>query len=376
MLKKIEICNFFSFKGTTTIDFTKTNYKFYEDTHTKNDIVKGAVFVGANASGKSNVLRAIKTISAMLMTEDFFNKYVELFKSLLTDETFFYVKGNFLINGSDVEYYVKYDFESKIIKETLHIDGKQVLSRLGDNAEITLEQGKEEFFDKENVVSDILFLRTHYYNTKFNNNEIIGLFMRKVSLLIYIDQLNGNYAGLTSKQTDIIKDFNQDKVNIINDFLEHINYNFRISVKKNNVTNESVCFFNRIGTNFDLPLEFESSGNQVLIKTILPLVYAIQNNAILIIDEFSSGFHNELEETLIKFFMENTNEGQLFISTHSTNILSNKLLRPDQMFAVDYSVEKGTTVKRFSDEQPRLSQNTEKMYESGVFGGLPRYDRD
>jgi len=30
-------------------------------------------------------------------------------------------------------------------------------------------------------------------------------------------------------------------------------------------------------------------------------------------------------------------------------------------------------VKRFSSEQPRSAQNIEKMYTSGVFGGLPNY---
>ncbi len=375
MLTKIELYNFLSFKGKTEIDFTKTNYKYFEDTHTKNGITKGAVFVGGNAMGKSNILKSLKVLSDMLYSEDFF-KYAHRYKSLLTDETYFYIKCSFLINDNTIEYYIKYDVETKIIKETLDINNTTVLSRLGDNAELFLEEGKEELFDKSTVVKDILFLRTHYYNTKFNNNTLIQEFMVKLNNLLFIDQHIGVISGLYLKDLDINEDLNDEKVLILNKFLEEINYNFRVEIKKSELSSEVVTYMRRIDTKFALPIALESRGNQVILQTVLPFIHAINNDSILIIDEFSSGFHNELEEKLIRFFLENTKEGQIFITTHSTNILSNKLLRPDQMFSVDYSVESGSTIKRFSVEQPRLSQNTEKMYESGVFGGLPRYDRN
>ena len=63
----------------------------------------------------------------------------------------------------------------------------------------------------------------------------------------------------------------------------------------------------------------------------------------------------------------------IFVS-HSTNLLSNSLLRPDQEYAVEFANEEGSTVKRFSPEQPRSAQNVEKMYVSGIFGGLPHFN--
>lgn len=93
----------------------------------------------------------------------------------------------------------------------------------------------------------------------------------------------------------------------------------------------------------------------------------------LLIDEFSSGFHNELESLMVRYFMEKAKEAQLLFVSHSTNLLSNSILRPDQEYSVAFQSEKGSTVKRFSDEQPRSAQNIEKMYVSGVFGGLPEY---
>lgn len=93
----------------------------------------------------------------------------------------------------------------------------------------------------------------------------------------------------------------------------------------------------------------------------------------LILDEFSSGFHNDLEKLLIKHFMQHAKGAQLMIVSHSTNLLASSLLRPDQLYAVNFNQE-GSNIVRFSDEQPRAGQNFEKMYLGGVFSGLPNYD--
>ena len=60
MLKSYEITNFKSFKNTTKFDFEKTNYQLLSKTNISGDILKGVMFVGANASGKSNSIIAIK----------------------------------------------------------------------------------------------------------------------------------------------------------------------------------------------------------------------------------------------------------------------------------------------------------------------------
>lgn len=95
----------------------------------------------------------------------------------------------------------------------------------------------------------------------------------------------------------------------------------------------------------------------------------------LIVDEFSSGFHNELEECLVKYFYHYSNNSQLFLVTHSTNILNNSIVRPDQVYSVRFDGKNGSVIKRFSDEMPREAQNIEKMYLNGVFDGKPYYNK-
>lgn len=93
----------------------------------------------------------------------------------------------------------------------------------------------------------------------------------------------------------------------------------------------------------------------------------------LLLDEFSSGFHNDLEELLIRYFMKKADEAQLIFVSHSTNLLSNRILRPDQIYSIDFGKE-GSVIKRFSSEKPREAQNLEKMYLAGVFNGVPNYE--
>jgi AAA15 family ATPase/GTPase len=83
--------------------------------------------------------------------------------------------------------------------------------------------------------------------------------------------------------------------------------------------------------------------------------------------------HNKLEELLIKYFFKESKRSQLLLVSHSTNLLKFSILRLDQIYIVDMD-EEGSKLKRLSNENIRISQNLEKMYLSGMFGGVPLYD--
>ena len=146
------------------------------------------------------------------------------------------------------------------------------------------------------------------------------------------------------------------------------------SVKIDGDENQKYIFYKRKGINEPIPFVEESLGNQNLLRMLPAFLDIVKNDGILLIDEFSSGFHNDLERMLIKYFHIESRHSQMIFVSHSTNLLSNSLLRPDQEYAVEFANEEGSTVKRFSTEQPRSAQNVEKMYVSGIFGGLPHFN--
>ena len=114
-------------------------------------------------------------------------------------------------------------------------------------------------------------------------------------------------------------------------------------------------------------MDIESLGNKILVQFLPMYLSVIRHGGMLICDEFSSGLHNDLEELLIRYFMKHAGQAQIFIVSHSTNLLSSSLFRPDQLYAVNFDQE-GSNIVRFSS-----AQNYEKMYLGGVFSGIPQY---
>ena len=171
----------------------------------------------------------------------------------------------------------------------------------------------------------------------------------------------------------------------LNKFIDKLGYNSEIVFNKQTSNIDETIVINsdkeiiglkKKGTNFVMPLPLESTGNKAFMSSILPINYATKNNCMIIVDEFSSGLHNELEEALIKYFFNNSNNSQIFFTSHSTNLLDTSILRPDQIYSFKFDSKEGTLIKRFSDENPRESQNIEKMYLNGVFDGMPEYNKE
>ena len=237
--------------------------------------------------------------------------------------------------------------------------------------------------DNNDINLNLSLLKLEYYNTRFNNDVILNKLFDYLKNSIYINCLNKNIKSYNPTKTVeqfIGKYAQHNNEKNLNKLLENIGYNSEVVFKKKKndtfSTDETEVGLRKVGTNVFMPMYRESAGNQVLMNVILPFSYATKNNCMLIIDEFSSGLHNDLMEALIKYFYNNSNDSQLFLTSHSTNILDTFIVRPDQIYSFRFDAKKGTLINRFSDENPRESQNIEKMYLNGVFDGMPNYNKE
>ena len=68
MLQSFRVKGFKSFKNDTEFDFRRTQYQTLESTNVENGILKGALFVGGNASGKTNAVEAIRFLLMVLFS--------------------------------------------------------------------------------------------------------------------------------------------------------------------------------------------------------------------------------------------------------------------------------------------------------------------
>lgn len=375
MLKSIEIKNFKSFKSNAKIDLARTNYQMLSSTNIEKNILKGIMFVGANASGKSNSIIAIKFLLDNLFGKSDIN--TSLYFCLFSKDPIMDLKYTFVISESEILYHISFDRVNNIIKEELFLAGKSIYFRDGKYAEVKINEPSSHH---EDVPNDTLFLRDVYFNTKFRGCKILQDWFSFLSNSIYLDQYNKTIVAY--KDINIsLKNYLENGGDLtINNFFNQHNFEQTIEydLEADGPTvsmhaDEKMIFFKRKGIEDPIPYVYESIGNQNLLHLLPAFFHCINNSSMLLLDEFSSGFHNDLEELLLRYFLQNSTSSQILFVSHSTNLLSNRLLRPDQIYSVEFNDE-GTHLKRFSSEKPREAQNLEKMYLSGIFNGVPNYD--
>lgn len=376
MLKKYCVENFKSFKNKTIVDLERTNYKVLDETNVDGDMLKGALFVGANASGKSNIVLAIKLLLDLLFGKTDVN--LEWYPCLFSNNNKLKLEYYFNIESTNIEYYIDYQRKDKLFVEELFVDGKKILSRLGSTAQTTIT----EKTDYDDVPYTTLMLRDIWFNTKFRGNPVLQQWFEFLSNSIYFDLLS--QKGITYRENNISlkKYLDEFGVDGINQFFKEYGFEQTIEYSKKSDgdgitvnSDENMVFFKRTGINAPIPFPMESLGNRTLLAMLPAFFHVLNKGGILILDEFSSGFHNDLEKLIVKFFMKTAKNAQILLVSHSTNLLTTSLFRPDQLYAVNFNNESSNIV-RFSVEQPRVGQNLEKMYLGGVFSGLPNFKEE
>lgn len=375
MLAKMYLTNFLSFKERTEIDLTASKYSILGKTNVyKSEILKGALFIGPNASGKSNALKGLSFIIKMIKGEGVsFNRY----RCLFSDNPIITIEYEFIFESKKVEYVIEYNIQTNSISENLKIDEITVLKRTGNTGELRIGQSVTT---DDQVDSETLFLRTASFNTgRFPQEPTLRKLMDFLQNSYIVDEYNWD-ARVGSTITRYAEEFGVEK---INKYLTAFKYDFSMEygsesegagLKLTLGADNKMVFLKRKSFPFPNVLINESQGNQVFADLLPHLIRVIENAGMLIVYEFGNSFHNKLAEKIISFFMENAKNSQIFITSHHTNLVSNSVFRPDQINLITFLNTSGSNVKRLSQFKPREAQNLEKMYLGGMFEGLPIYE--
>ena len=376
MLKKMYLTNFMSFKERTEFDFTASKYSILGGKNVSdNNVLKGALLIGPNASGKSNVLKGLSFIIKMIKGEgaSFSNYRCFFSKNPIT-----ILEYEFLFNNKEVKYVIEYNTRTNSISENLKIDNITVLQRNGNVGELRIG---ENVTTDDQLDSQTLFLRTASFNT--------GRFPQEPTLRQLMDFLQNSYiidgynmgATFGNARTKYAEEHGVDK---INKYLDEFNYDFVVEYGSESEgaglkivvgSEKKAVFLKRRSYPIPNIIINESQGDQVFADLLPNLIRVIENSGMLIIDEFGNSLHNKLSEKVIRFFMENAKTSQIFITSHHTNLISNSVFRPDQIDLITFKDMQGSQVKRVSEFKPREAQNLEKMYLGGMFEGLPMYEK-
>ena len=374
MLESVRFKNFKSFAVETLIDLKPSKVEYLEGTNIYNGFLKGCSFYGSNASGKTNALNAITLLWDVLFGNGTINQ--NLFTKFNNEKKMWF-EYNFAIDESKIKYEIEFNRDSKVTSEKLFLDNELLLNRTITSAKSYITENQ----DYEDIDSYSLFLRSIYFNTRFNGFPKLKKWFEFLQKSLYFNPQRA-IAQIVSFDPKINQDIYLETYlekygdKEINDFLKKAGFNYRIKYEKR-YPFQMVPFSGRLFILRDnltpIPFFLESQGNVILFSFLPSYLTIIKNGGILAIDEFSSGLHNDLEEYLVKYFFENSKEAQIIFVSHSTSILKTSIIRPDQVYAVDF-VDNSSRISKFSSRGMRESQNMEKMYLSGVFGGIPQYE--
>ena len=135
----------------------------------------------------------------------------------------------------------------------------------------------------------------------------------------------------------------------------------------------------RSGVTFELADESEGTARAIALAG--PLVEALAEGQIVVIDEFDARLHTSLGKKLVELFQDpevNRHNAQLIFASHDTNLLTRTLLRRDQLWFVEKSHRTSSSDLyslaeiRFEDgKRVRNDASYEADYLQGRYGAIP-----
>ena len=397
MILKIEFGNFFSIRDKIRIDFRAANINTTlarELRHNVMDwngvpVLKTIGLFGPNASGKSNIVKAIHFCCRMILDSHLYNEGTVFNFEPFKFDGWQEKPSCFLIDFvcDNVEY--EYSFEltkTKILSESLYhypfgrrakifvrnADGKYsfgtgVISKPADVALNTSD--KNLFLSRASSMNRETAQTLYRY---FMNQFLLGLV--NVNDLVVLDGFN-TYKNVILKAlevcdtdiTDIEVRKEQMSATVVVPGQADMAFKFVdvLKFKTFHRDNKEVMF--------DLDLE-ESSGTRKLFQILIRLLDVVKNKKGIMMDEFDMGLHTRLADFILDL-IHASERSQLLFSSHNTNLIDVKRLRRDQIVFVNKTEDGATEIYSLYDFKDfRENMDAEKGYMQGRFDAVPYVD--
>ena len=425
MLIEFNVQNFGSIKEKQTLSFeadksTHLENHFIINTTGKLRLLKLALIYGANASGKSTILKALEFLRKLVLepTEKKTDN-LELNPFLFDSES---AKKNSILSihfiQNDIRYYYEVELNRKaIFREELMFfnPNKATVFKRTSNVhkqftEITFgSKIKKDKITEQNLEANTLWNNTvlgGFLKTNVDVKELkeaVDWFKNYLRPLIFTNtQLEGFVtskieSGEVSKSdvVNILKqaDFNisdlviqEEKKGIPDGLMDFLKKQLKDSPKgiekieeieeKGGIASANLEFEHTVNqVKYSLPIEMESQGTRRFYGFAGLLSMLIKNSVAFPIDELEASLHPELFTHFLLSFLINSKKSQIIATTHNREILTNKdIFRNDAIWFTDKSEKSATQLYSLSDFDSsvvRDSSNIFNAYKTGKLGGLP-----
>ncbi len=389
----LEFCveNFLSLQGKAELSFVASALK--ESLPEENDLIsepeiglsvlRSAVIYGANASGKSNILKALSFYKRFI-TDSFINSQagrqieVEGFRlNVHTENAPTYMEATFLIGG--FVYRFGFEVDNKSVKEEWLYQrankkrAKEVELFYRENGEISVHSKCpliQEIVDKKMIRDNALVLSTA---AQFNDQKSVEI----------LNWLSDTQVLFCSEDESLweqaIKHLDDDNVRKrITEFARYADLGIdSISKIDNRIVSSHRQFDENGRESGNVSFSFnknESEGTIKYVSLAYPIIDALDNGKRVVIDELDSKLHPLLVRKIITLFNSsktNPKGAQLLFTTHDTSLLGAGLLRRDQIWFTQKDGLGATSLYSLAEYKVRSNSAFDRDYINGKYGATP-----
>ncbi|GHU21363.1 hypothetical protein FACS189472_13960 [Alphaproteobacteria bacterium] len=375
------------------------NYHFFSPSNNDKDdkrrYVACLAFYGANASGKSNILNALRDFRGLTVeSEDKFgikSKLENLFYPNRLNKKFSTTVFEIAFFAEQCEYSYRIEYDNQEIKmETLLKNGETLFSIEGharDFKKIATKEYSAELLQKTFEVEclDNKIYQRQPFLLKVRS-RFPGLSRDVCNAFDYIDRIimfgnnNPKELGLRSDVSHFHEDFSKmvEIVKKLDVDLSWVGISMLDDSKAKGKKIGKIKTYHRDINNEEIEFDFidESRGTQILLGGLISWIrVAIEGGRPIIVDELDASLHPLLLKEIIHMFKNksyNSRKAQIIFSTHTTDILDYGLLKLSDVAIVDKTLQEGTVIKRLCDfDGVRNTTDFRKQYLEGRFSGIP-----
>lgn len=438
MIISFSVENFLSIRDEQVLSFEATSENRYTEFFIrevgKYKLLKLGALYGANASGKTNILKALDLLIDLVTKSRSADREINFTPFLLDQENIISnckMTLKFLLKSEDkfIEHVYELRFNQKeIVSEILKFYPSQAPALLfkrvkADNTRgYYLKFGEYSKLKKEE--------QNLLESSTLNNNTILSSF-NKVNPLIpkvkrvrdWFDEFLSKFISLDSstlnKKSDEFFSGSVKKQQILRQLLIKADYNIsniQITKEKRKLSDKNKVFINqlfntifsmngdsneKIQSNFAeqlkstteieevrkgfyhstevkgneqvslIPYNLESNGTKRSYELSAPLIDSLINDKMIIFDEIESSLHFDLVKFFILVFLANSQYSQMLFTTHNLLLLDWDVLRHDVIWFTEKKNDGSTDLYSLADFNELNRSKVLKRYLSGQFGAIP-----
>lgn len=390
MIISYEVENYLSFLRPSLVDLTvgaavPDNYHFVPADGVR--VAKIIGIYGANASGKTNLLRVLPALSGFI-TESF-NRPLEsappFAPHFFNPDVPVNIQVEFLVpeDGSRYRYAVEV-LGKRVLSESLRRKTSKLFSRvfernwegdaykvvgLGDRHVPNLRENVSwlSWLAQYNVPEALVLVR--YFKSISSN--MMGSNVRKQNWFGAL-MATEFYRQSPDYTARMIKQLNRWDIDISDICFE------KIALPGSENTDGpwmAYAVHKRGDKTVKMPMVEESSGTNGLFSILSIVMPVLDNGGIAIIDELETDLHPHMVNALLDLFVQpdsNPKSAQLIFASHADWLMN--LLHKTQIVLVD-KTEDGSEAFRLSDlKGVQARENYSARYRSGTYGGVPEFD--